>query len=173
MEKFITYFIYNFTLTFLILGFIFSVVSLIIKKQSLTKKHIIEALFSYYFLFNIGISFLYNFIMHVFFSAKSASFIGWENSPFQLEVGFASLGFAVIGFIAFKSNISFRTAGIIGPACFLWGAAGGHIYQMITEHNFNPGNAGIIFWSDVFLPIIGFILLYQQYKIEKISKIRK
>ena len=62
MEKFITYFIYNFTLTFLILGFIFSVVSLIIKKQSLTKKHIIEALFSYYFLFNIGISFLYNFI---------------------------------------------------------------------------------------------------------------
>ena len=163
MEKFITYFIYNFTLTFLILGFIFSVVSLIIKKQSLTKKHIIEALFSYYFLFNIGISFLYNFIMHVFFSAKSASFIGWENSPFQLEVGFK----------AFKSNISFRTAGIIGPACFLWGAAGGHIYQMITEHNFNPGNAGIIFWSDVFIPIIGLILLYQQYKIEKISKIRK
>ena len=170
MEKLITYLVYNFTFTFLIFGFIFSGISLIVKKHSLTKKNIVEALLSYYLLFSIGISFMYNFIMHVFFAAKSASFIGWENSPFQLEVGFASLGFAVIGFIAFKSNISFRTAAIIGPACFLWGAAGGHIYQMITEHNFTSGNAGFIFWSDIFLPILGFILLYQQYHIEKNQK---
>ena len=41
---------------------------------------------------------------------------------------------------------------------------------MITEHNFTSGNAGFIFWSDIFLPILGFILLYQKYNIEKKSK---
>jgi len=97
----------------------------------------------------------------------SASFIGWANSPFQLEVGFASLGFGVLGLIAFKAKLGFRAATVIGPAFFLWGAAGGHIYQMIKAHNFSPGNAGVIFWMDIILPIIGFVLLYQQYKLEK------
>jgi hypothetical protein len=31
---------------------------------------------------------------------------------------------------------------------------------MITAHNFAPGNAGIIFWSDILLPLIGFALLW-------------
>jgi uncharacterized protein DUF6790 len=30
---------------------------------------------------------------------------------------------------------------------------------MITEQNFSPGNAGIIFWSDIIVPVIGFDLL--------------
>ncbi len=49
---------------------------------------------------------------------------------------------------------------MIGPSIFLLGAAGGHIYQMITAHNFAPGNAGVIFWTDILLPVIGFVLLW-------------
>jgi hypothetical protein len=79
-----------------------------------------------------------------------------------LEVGFASLGFAAIGFLAFKGGFDLRLAAIVGPACFLWGAAGVHVYQMITAHNFAPGNAGVIFYSDVLLPIVGFIFLWLQ-----------
>ena len=30
---------------------------------------------------------------------------------------------------------------------------------MITAHNFAPGNAGIIFWMDIVVPLIGFALL--------------
>lgn len=116
---------------------------------------------------NIGLGYIYNFVCHVFFAESSAAFIGWANSPFQLEVGFASLGFGIIGLIAFRSGIQFRAASIIGPAFFLWGAAGGHLYQMISTHNFAPGNAGVVFWTDIFLPIIGFYLLYQQYKLAK------
>ena len=51
------------------------------------------------------------------------------------------------------------------PACFLWGAAGVHIYQMITTRNFAPGNAGIIFYSDILVPIIGFIFLWLQRRL--------
>ena len=78
----------------------------------------VEALFSYFLLFSIGVSFFYNFVMHTFFGEMSAKFIGWENSPFQLEVGFASLGFAVVGFLAFRRSFDFRLAAVVGRRCF-------------------------------------------------------
>lgn len=93
----------------------------------------------------------------------AASFIGWKQSPFQAEVGFASLGFAVVGFLAFRDNFGLRLAAILGPGLFVWGAAGGHIYQMVTTDNLSPGNAGIIFWTDIFLPVLGFVLLWFRY----------
>lgn len=172
-EIFIKFILSNFTLTFLAIGLVCSVISLSKKKKPLTCQVVIEAFFSYFLLFTIGINHLYNFVCHVFFSEMSAAFIGWQNSPFQLEVGFASLGFGIVGLIAFRANLEFRAAAIIGPAFFLWGAAGGHIYQMIKAHNFAPGNAGIIFWTDILLPLIGFMLLYMQYKAEKRIKQRE
>ncbi len=42
-----------------------------------------------------------------------------------------------------------------------------HIYQMISAHNFAPGNAGVIFYTDIFLPIIGFALLGLQHRQSK------
>lgn len=32
--------------------------------------------------------------------------------------------------------------------------------QMITAHNFAPGNVGIIFWIDILIPLFGFALLW-------------
>ena len=167
MADFIRFALSNFTLTFLVLGFIFALVSLAFKQKPLMKSQVVEALFAYFLLFSIGISYLYNFVMHVFFAEMAAAFIGWANSPFQYEVGFASLGFGITGLIAFWKSLSFRAATVIGPSFFLWGAAGGHVYQMIANHNFAPGNAGIIFWTDVLLPIVAFGLLYMQYHVEK------
>ena len=135
MGNFIEFASSNFTLTFLVIGLLFSLIALSRKQKPLDQQQIIEALFAYFLLFSIGLSFLYNFIFHVFFADMAASLIGWENSPFQYEVGYASLGFAVIGIIAFKQNLSFRAAAVIGPSIFLLGAAGGHLYQMITLHN--------------------------------------
>jgi hypothetical protein len=37
---------------------------------------------------------------------------------------------------------------------------------MITEHNFEPGNAGDILWTDILIPLIGFILLWLQRRNE-------
>ena len=167
IEKIIKFILSNFSLTFLAIAFICALVSLIKKPKPLTRNVVVEAIFSYYLLFALGMSYIYNFVCHVFFSEASAAFIGWADSPFQLEVGFASLGFGIVGLIAFRASLGFRAAAIIGPALFSWGAAGGHIYQMIKAHNFAPGNAGIIFWGDIIFPLIGFILLYQQYKLEK------
>jgi hypothetical protein len=152
----------NFTLTFFVLGLLTSGIALWRTRQPRTPAVVLEAMFSYFLLFSIAFANLYNFVLHVFFGRMVAAFIGWENSPFQLEVGFASLGFAALGLLAFRGSLDLRLAAIVGPACFLWGAAGGHVYQMITAHNFTPGNAGVIFYSDVLVPILGFIFLWLQ-----------
>jgi hypothetical protein len=162
LESMIRFVLSNFTLTLLVIGLLASAISYFAKPAPRTSAQLVEALFSYFLLFSVGISFFYNFVVHVFFGDMAARFIGWANSPFQAEVGFASLGFAAVGFLAFRGDRGMRTAAVVGPALFLLGAAGGHIYQMITAHNFAPGNAGIVFWTDILVPAIGFGLLYLQ-----------
>ena len=152
----------NFTLTFFVGGLIASAIALWHAHRPRSPAVIVEALFSYFLLFSIAIANFYNFVLHVFFGKMAAAFIGWEDSPFQLEVGFASLGFAAVGLLAFKGSFDMRRAAVVGPACFLWGAAAGHVYQMITAHNFAPGNAGVIFYSDILVPLIGFLFLWLQ-----------
>lgn len=164
MEEAIVFILSNFTLTLFIMSLFTAAISLSFKKNALDKPLFFDILFSHFLLFNVGISYIYNFVVHVFFGEMAASFIGWSQSPFQLEVGFASLGFGVVGIISFWAGFGFRAATIIAPSLFLWGAAGGHVYQMVVANNFAPGNAGIIFWSDIFIPVIGLTLLYFDYK---------
>jgi hypothetical protein len=162
MRGFLTFVLGNFTLTFFVLGLIASAIALAFGREMRTFPVVVEALFSYFLLFSIAFSYFYNFVFHVFFGELAADFIGWADSPFQLEVGFASLGFALVGLLAFKGSRDMRIAAIVGPACFLWGAAGVHIHDMIVSRNFAPGNAGIIFYSDILVPIVGFIFLWLQ-----------
>jgi hypothetical protein len=154
----------NPSVSLLVLGLTGAVVSILLGKKPRSKPVIVEALVAYFFLFSIGIGYLNNFLMHVVFAGYTAKFIGWTNSPFQLEVGFASLGIGVAGLIAFKQNLAFRLATFIPPAFFLWGAAAGHIYQIMKTHNMAPGNAGSILWTDILLPFVGFALLFAQWK---------
>ena len=121
-------------------------------------RRVVEEVLAWFLFFSIGVSFFYNFVFHVFFGDLAASFIGWANSPFQAEVGYASLGFAAVGFLAFRGAWQTRLAAVLGPALFLWGAAVGHALDMVRSHNFAPGNAGVIFWTDILLPVVGFAL---------------
>ena len=102
-----------------------------------------------------------------FFGEMTAGFIGWKNSPFQEEVGFASLGYAVVGFLAFRRSFDLRLAAVTGPSLFLFCAGAGHVYQIITTHNFAPGNSGVILYMDFLLPVIGFVLLWLQHRCEQ------
>src|SRR5271154_3014330 len=94
----------NYPVTFFLIGLLGAGFSLRKRRGTLTKALVFEALLSYYCLFSVGFFYAYNFVMHVFFGRTAASFIGWAESPFQLEVGFASLGFAFVGFLAFRND---------------------------------------------------------------------
>jgi hypothetical protein len=154
----------NYFSTLLIIGLIAAWISLLRKPKPRKINTVAEAFLSYYMLFPIGISNLVNFVFHVFFGNMAAKFIGWENSPFQAEVGFASLGVGIAGALAYKASLPFRVATFIPPAAFSLGAAGGHIYQMLAAHNFSPGNVGLVLPSDILIPVIGFIFLWLAYK---------
>jgi hypothetical protein len=105
---------------------------------------------------------LYNFVMHTVFGDVAAAFIGWQDSPFQAEVGYASLGMALVGFLAWRGSFDMRVAAVVAPAAFLWGAAFGHVQQMLVAGNFAPGNAGVIFYTDIAMPLLGLFLLLRQ-----------
>ncbi len=168
-SSFLVFLIANYFLTSLIVGMAAAGMSLIGQPKPLGMGSVAEAFFSYYLLFAIGISNLINFVFHVFFGDIAAKFIGWENSPFQAEVGFASLGVGIAGVVAFKASLPFRFATLIPPSAFSLGAAGGHIYQMIAAHNFSPGNVGFVLPIDILLPIIGFVFLWLSYKYPKLE----
>ena len=160
MAELIRFAMSNFTLTFLVLGIAAALMAVARKPDGFTRENLSEALLAYFILFTIAFAYFYNFIFHVFFGDVAARFIGWADSPFQAEVGYASLGFAAVGLLAFKGNCMVRVASILGPAMFQWGAAVEHIRDMVATGNMAPGNAGIVFYSDIFLPVIGFALLW-------------
>lgn len=164
IRDFIEFVMSNFTLTFLVVGLIFSIAAIARAPSPRSNALVVEKLLFWFIFWTIGVLYAYNFVMHVFFGRMAAAFIGWEDSPFQLEVGMASLGFAAVGFFAAFRGFDARVAAILGPAIFMLGAAYGHVYQMITAHNFAPGNAGIMFYSDILLPLAGFVLLWLQRK---------
>lgn len=164
VRSLITFVLGNFTLTFFVVGLLFSAVAIARLPRPVSRAQAIERLLSWFVFWTIGVLYLYNAVFHIFFGPMAAAFIGWADSPFQLEVGTASLGFAAVGFLAAFGSFDRRLAAIVGPAIFMLGAAGGHVYQMVTAHNFAPGNAGIIFWSDIVLPLIGFALLWLSWR---------
>lgn len=166
MERLVEFVLSNFTLT-VIVGWLICVSIAIASSSDRSRPTVIKKLFSHYLLIVIGIGYIYNFVVHVFFADMTAAFIGWANSPFQIEVGVVSLGMGIAGVIAFRAGLGFRAATIIPPVVFSWGAAIGHVYQMISAHNFAPGNAGVIFWTDIFIPVIGLVLLWLQYTTSK------
>jgi hypothetical protein len=150
----------NYFLTLFLVGLVFSLVGIGRASQPIGPAIVAEKLLAWHVFFVIGVAYFVNFIFHCFFGKMAAAFIGWADSPFQFEVATASLGFSLVGFIAAFRSFDLRLAAILGSSIFLLGAAVGHIYQMITAHNFAPGNAGLIFYMDIFLPFFGFALLW-------------
>jgi hypothetical protein len=155
----ITFVLSNYSLTFFVIGLTFSAVALARSPAPRSQSLIAEKLLAWHVFWAIGVCYLYNFVMHGFFGAMSARFIGWADSPFQFEVATASLGFAAVGLIAAFRSFDLRLAAILGPGLFALGAAGGHLYQMISDHNFAPGNAGVVFYIDIVIPVFGAVLL--------------
>jgi hypothetical protein len=162
----------EFSFTFLVLGLVFAAVGIARAPKPVSRGLVVEKLLAWHVFFVIGVLFFYNFVCHVFFGEMAARFIGWADSPFQFEVGTASLGFSAVGFLAAFRSFDLRLAAILGPGLFTLGAAGGHAYQMVTAHNFSPGNAGLFFFMDIFIPLFGFLLLWLQWHGERVTPLR-
>jgi hypothetical protein len=118
-----------------------------------------ERFLSWILLLPIGITGLWAGAFHVFFPATAAKLIGWDASPFQLEVGMADLAIGATACIAFWRDLSFKAAAVSVASIFLLGDAVGHVKQMLIAGNFAPGNAGVPFYMDIICPVLAIAFL--------------
>ena len=149
----------QFIFEFFVLGLVAAVVTIARLPPTRRRGQIGDRLLAWYVLFSVGCLHLVNFIYHVFLGAMSARFIGWADSPFQTELGFASLGFSLVGFLAWRGGYELRLAAVLGPAVFLLGAGVGHIYQIVEHGNHALGNSGLLLWMDFITPLAGILFL--------------
>ena len=102
-------------------------------------------------------------IPHIIFPDQIAGFIGWEpGSPFQLELGFASLGTSILGILCIWLRGWFWLAPIISRSVFLLGAGYVHIADALEHGNISPGNTGPILFYDIAIPllVVGLFITY-------------
>ena len=157
MEGVIRAVLSNPSLTFLVLGLVAAGIAIARRPAPRAAAFVYDALLRWYLFFSIGAGMLYNFVVHVFFGESTARFIGWADSPFQTEVGLASLGFSAVGFYAHRRGFDARLAAVLGPACFL----AGDLRQIALTGNLAAGNAGVVLYTDFLLPLLGFALLWR------------
>jgi hypothetical protein len=150
------------------LGLLAAGLHILFKRQARNTKIILEIVLAYGLAFNLGITALYAFMGHAFVPGKVAEYIGWPSgNPFQFEVAIANLSLGVLGILCLWFRGNFWLATIIASSVFGFGAAYGHIKDIILHHNYAPGNAGAPLYSDIIKPLV-FIFLYGFYI--KISK---
>jgi len=145
LQDAIVYILRNFPLTMLILALL---------TPMLGRAHFKKRLCSAMFLFPVGFAGVWGFVMHAFYPEIASNTIGWQASPFELEVALANLAFGVTGIIAALSSRGYKIAVALMTTIFLWGAALGHIQQIIIAHNYSPGNAGTILFTDILIPLL-------------------
>jgi len=109
----------------------------------------------------LGVAFTINFVMHSVFGDYAAKTIGWAQSPFQLELAFSSLGFALVCFLVYSRKAQFRAkvGVVVAAVIFGFGAAGGHIYQTIANADYAVNNTGLLLIGDIVINLVGLVFV--------------
>jgi hypothetical protein len=143
-----------------VLSFVVAGVHILLDKQQRTSGQMAEILLLWLLVINTGFGGLYAFSGHVFAADEVAASIGWPaGNPFQTEVGVANLAIGSLGILSYWIRGSFRTAAVIATSIWLLGAAAIHVREMMGEGNYNPGNAGTVFYMDIISPVLLMALL--------------
>ncbi len=145
---------------FLILTIIGTVLHLFLSKSPKTKNRIFEVFLLWFLVIMVGIGSILAFMGHVFMANVVAATIGWPaGSPFQFEVGIANLSYGILGILCWKFRDNFWTATVIAVSTFYFGAAYGHIVNIMQTGNMAPGNTGYALYMDIIIPIVLICLL--------------
>lgn len=83
-------------------------------------------------------------ISHLFFSDSISRSIGFEKSPFEVEVGFAGLAFGVTGVLAGSFEKEYWLAIIIASSVYRVGCGLGHVRSIVRSRNYAINNTAIL-----------------------------
>jgi len=150
-----------YTFFFLLITFMAILVHLLLTKQPKTKKIVLEIILMYFLVFTVGLGGISSFMGHIFMGTEIAKSIGWPSgNPFQFEVGVAYLAFGILGLLCIKLKRGFWLATGLGSIIFYYGAALGHIKDMLTNHNYAAYNSdSLLYVGDILVPSIILVLL--------------
>jgi hypothetical protein len=148
-----------------LLGVLVPFLHLAFTKGPWTGRNVLRLLLVYAFAFDVGaVGFVFGFIPHVFFADDAAKLIGWPiGSPFQFEVGLHDGAWGILGFLCIFIGGGFWLATALGWSFFMFGAAYGHVHQLVAAGDFAPYNLMPAF-TDTFIPLWLLGLLYAYHR---------
>lgn len=151
----------NYMITCFVLGLLVAGVQTARWKRARTGAVISGLFLNAFVLWAIGVSQVINFFMHSVLGDYAAKSIGWAQSPFQLELALSSLGVGVIAIVVHgrMTQLRAKAAVIVGSAVFGLGAAAGHIYHTVVDHDHALNNGGLLLFGDIVINLVGLGLL--------------
>ena len=136
-----------------------------VRRQKLSRERVVRVSLFYLLCIQWGFGAASLAIPHILMPDQIAELIGWQSgSPFQVELGFASLGLSLLGILCIWIRGWFWLAPVVAQTVFLLGAGYVHIQDILIHDNFAPGNAGTIFFYDIVVPVIGCGLFYAHFR---------
>jgi hypothetical protein len=148
-----------FTLIFPVIAIAGAAVQLARSRQPRTLGHASEVFLVWVLVVWAGIGGVFAFLSHTLLANQTAMAIGWPTgNPFQTEVAVANLAVGVLGILCYWIRGNFWLATVIATSVWLGGDAVVHIYHIVVNQNYHPGNAGLPFYFDILLPLLLIVL---------------
>jgi hypothetical protein len=119
---------------------------------------------SWILLLAVGVDGLWAGIFHVFFPAIASAQIGWQQSPFEFEIGIADIALGAIAVISFWRSLSFQSAVASYAIIFYGGVSIGHFVQAFQNHDYAADNFGVLLALTIARAIALAILLWAVWK---------
>lgn len=141
------------------IGILTGTVTILFHPGTWTFASVCHNLLFYQMTVTLTLSGLIGFLGHVFKSDSVAESVGWaKGSPFQKELGFAELGYALAGVMCIFYGRDFWLAAIVLASPLYLLAGINHIKEMIIEKNYASRNTWTII-PDLLMPV-SWVLLY-------------
>jgi hypothetical protein len=124
---------------------------------SWTKQRVVEVLLLYFLCVSwgvgIGVATVWG---HIFHPDLIAASVGWEpGNPFQVELGFACVGLALLGVLSIWLRGVFWVAPTVGWSVFFLGAAYVHLREMVARGHLSFEHIHpVLVWDLVTPPIV-------------------
>jgi hypothetical protein len=83
-------------------------------------------------------------VSHLLFGRRISQSIGFQKSPYEIEVGYADLAMGIVALMAGAYSTDFTLAIILASSIYRVGCGLGHIRSMRREYNFAINNTAIL-----------------------------